>query len=209
MSTTPYMAVVARTDELREHHYRLRHKVYCEQLKYEPESPDRMERDEFDSKSVAILAKCVISPQWQGTLRIISPTRGPLPIERIYRRTLGELGVTVNRQNVAEISRCCTISSEGAGKAGMTNMLTLQLFRTAAYHSQMMGFTHWVMLVEPALRRLLRTLNVSTELMNDQPIDHRGWRYPVLISLAAVADASRQLPGDDGLLRVAIPAQAS
>ena len=193
--SSPYLAVVARTEDLRDHHYRIRHKVYCEQLGYEPIQPDGRETDIYDAKSTPILAKCVISPRWQGTLRIVSSARGRLPIEDVYNKPLSELGVTVPRSMVAEISRCCSLGHDGAGKVAMTNMLTLTMFRTAAHHSAMMGFTHWVMLVEPALRRLLRTLNVSMELQ-DMPVEHRGYRYPVLISLDSVAQASINLPGE-------------
>jgi len=37
----------ALTEQLREHVYRIRHGVYCEELKFEPERPDRRERDEY------------------------------------------------------------------------------------------------------------------------------------------------------------------
>lgn len=39
----------ATTDELKDHVFRIRHNVYCEELKFEPERPDKRETDEYDS----------------------------------------------------------------------------------------------------------------------------------------------------------------
>lgn len=39
----------ALTDELRDHVYRIRHEVYCAELKYEPVRADKRERDDYDA----------------------------------------------------------------------------------------------------------------------------------------------------------------
>jgi N-acyl amino acid synthase of PEP-CTERM/exosortase system len=45
---TRFEVAQALTDKLKDQAYRLRHRVYCEDLGFEPQRPDGRETDQFD-----------------------------------------------------------------------------------------------------------------------------------------------------------------
>ena len=52
----------AVSDTLRDDVYRIRHEVYCEELKFEPERPDRRETDQYDRHSMHCLIRTSTEP---------------------------------------------------------------------------------------------------------------------------------------------------
>ncbi|AQT60091.1 GNAT family N-acetyltransferase [Cellvibrio mixtus] len=63
---------IALSEELKREVYKLRHKVYCEELHFEDEKPQHMEQDEFDPRSVHCAIRHLNSNQLAGTVRVIT-----------------------------------------------------------------------------------------------------------------------------------------
>jgi N-acyl amino acid synthase of PEP-CTERM/exosortase system len=63
---------VALSRELQHEVYKLRHKVYCEELHFEDEKPQQIEQDEFDQRSVHCAIRHIKSDQLAGTVRVIT-----------------------------------------------------------------------------------------------------------------------------------------
>jgi N-acyl amino acid synthase of PEP-CTERM/exosortase system len=63
---------VALTDDLQQEVFKLRHKVYCEELHYEDHRPQQIEQDEFDQRALHCAIRHIKSDQLAGTVRIIT-----------------------------------------------------------------------------------------------------------------------------------------
>src|SRR5687768_9556197 len=63
--------VPATTSALRDEAYRIRHQVYCEELKYEPRRPERRERDEYDEHSLHCLIRSLKDESFVGCTRVV------------------------------------------------------------------------------------------------------------------------------------------
>jgi N-acyl amino acid synthase of PEP-CTERM/exosortase system len=74
----------ALTDELRDHVYRIRHEVYCAELKYEPVRPDGREPDDYDAHALHCLIRSVHTGDYVGCTRLVLARPGdpsyPLPM---------------------------------------------------------------------------------------------------------------------------------
>lgn len=81
-----FQVVFAANQQLREESFRIRHAVYCEELGWEPVKDERMEVDECDDYSFALLLLHKRTGHYAGTARIvISPPDEPtlqLPFEK-------------------------------------------------------------------------------------------------------------------------------
>src|SRR5256885_2892028 len=112
-----FEVVPALTEELRDHVYRIRHEVYCEELKYEPVRKDRRERDEYDEHSLHCLIRSVKTGDYVGCTRLVltrpEDPRYLLPFERTCANTIDRTIVDpqrLPRQAIAEISRLAVIA---------------------------------------------------------------------------------------------------
>ncbi len=104
---------LALDQKSKERVYRLRHKVYCEELEYEPSNEiDKMESDCFDSFSLHCLIEHRQSGLEAGGIRIIAPTAEnqgvSLPFETRFSNLFLEEKSSLyglERENICEISR--------------------------------------------------------------------------------------------------------
>ena len=78
--------VPALSDALKDEVYRVRHQVYCEDLKFEPVRSDKRETDEYDPHSLHLLIRSVKTNEFIGCTRIVRPfpddPSHPLPFEK-------------------------------------------------------------------------------------------------------------------------------
>ena len=72
----------AVADSLQDEAYGVRHRVYCEELGFEPVRDDHRERDEYDDRAVHVLVKSVKSDRYAGCARIVrvDPGRSAEPL---------------------------------------------------------------------------------------------------------------------------------
>src|SRR5262245_21277869 len=78
--------IPAFSDALRDEVYRVRHQVYCEELAFEPQRPDRREYDEYDPHSLHLLIRSVRYGEFIGCTRLVRARPEdpcfPLPFEK-------------------------------------------------------------------------------------------------------------------------------
>jgi N-acyl amino acid synthase of PEP-CTERM/exosortase system len=102
---------MASSDELKRQAYRIRYRVYCEDMRFEPadQFPDRLERDEFDEYSQHCLVTHKASGRAAGCMRLVNAEDGQsLPFEKhclnsIY--TDSAVNLFEQRGSVCEFSR--------------------------------------------------------------------------------------------------------
>ncbi|HEY6436145.1 MAG TPA: PEP-CTERM/exosortase system-associated acyltransferase, partial [Ignavibacteriaceae bacterium] len=72
-----FRIVPAITDELKKESFKIRHKVYCEELQYEPVHPSGLETDNFDDNSMHLLIQHRVSGKYIGSVRMIFGNKLP------------------------------------------------------------------------------------------------------------------------------------
>src|SRR5687768_14264805 len=109
--------VPAFSSALKDEVYRVRHKIYCEDLRFEPLRPEQRETDEYDPHSLPFLLRSVQTQEYIGCARIIIPRPGnpnhPLPFEIACADTLDRSIIDpaqLCRHRVAEVSRLAVIA---------------------------------------------------------------------------------------------------
>ena len=110
--------VPALTPALRDEAFRIRHRVYCEELQFEPSRPDGREMDEYDAHSLQCLIRSVKSGEFVGCTRVIFCRPGnphyPFPFERTCEASLDRSIVDpqeLPRHTIAEVSRLAVVRS--------------------------------------------------------------------------------------------------
>lgn len=104
---------VALDEARRDDVYRIRHEVYCEDLKFEPERPDRREIDDYDAHSVhCLLTTARNPPRLVGCTRLVlanpDDPGAPLPFEQTCAGALDRSIIDpaeLPRDRIAEVSR--------------------------------------------------------------------------------------------------------
>jgi len=103
--------------ELRQAAFKIRHKVYCSELGWEPISEDKMECDEYDDYSFHCLLEYKRTKTFTGCIRLIIPPvenpNLPLPFEKncieSARKNILD-SCTLQRGSFGEISRLAVLS---------------------------------------------------------------------------------------------------
>ena len=210
--TKYFRAVPALDDELRRTVFRIRHAVYCEELGYEPVREDQLESDSFDARSMHCLLQSVDNGEYVGCVRLVLTVPGereePLPFELHCEKSL-DRGVvdpsTLDRSKIAEVSRLAVIAKyrrrRGERKAPLgidesdfgtpdrprfpyiAAGLYLGMIAQARHH----GVETLFMLTERGLAKQLSRLGVDVRKIG-APIQHRGIRYPSMMSVQSVID---------------------
>lgn len=109
--------VPALSNALKDEVYRVRHQVYCEDLKYEPLRHNGRETDDHDSNSLHLLMRNVNTGEFVGCTRIVRPPledlHYQLPFEKACAATLDRSIIdpaTLPRHTIAEVSRLAVIA---------------------------------------------------------------------------------------------------
>jgi N-acyl amino acid synthase of PEP-CTERM/exosortase system len=205
-----FCAVPATTDALRDEVFRIRHDVYCRELKYEPLRPDGREIDDFDAHSAHCLLRAVDPGRFVGCIRLIVPN--PLdpntlfPFEKTCAATLDRKLVDpalLARNKIAEVSRLAvisayrrrkgerdtsgTISEEDFGSADRPRFpyVPVGLYLGMIAQAHRFGIEKLFVLTEPRLARHLSLLGVRIERIGG-PVEHRGRRVPSMMSVPGI-----------------------
>jgi len=202
----------ALTNELRDHVFRIRHAVYCEELKYEPARADRRETDEYDAHALHCLIRSVQTGAYVGCTRLVLARPGdpqyPLPVERTCAETLDRSIVDpqrLPRHTIAEISRLAVIAryrnrrdeektpaplndqSFGTAERPRFPYLTVGLYLATVELARLHNIATLLVLTEPRLAHHLGRLGVDLRQIGG-PIEHRGMRMPSIMTVASIVD---------------------
>ncbi|HEX6736072.1 MAG TPA: PEP-CTERM/exosortase system-associated acyltransferase [Azonexus sp.] len=212
-----YFRVDAALDEtLRDEVYRIRHEVYCEELKFEPERDDRRETDRFDAHSLHCLLSTAHEPlDLVGCARLVCTRHDapdvPLPFEIACAGTLDRSIVDparLPRHRIAEVSRLAVrgryrqrkgeqhspglaqSSDFGTAERPRFPYIPVSLYLSAISLALHAGRDILFTLTEPRLANHFLRLGVDIRQIGS-PISHRGIRVPSMIDVKSVIRSMR------------------
>jgi N-acyl amino acid synthase of PEP-CTERM/exosortase system len=204
----------AISPEMKNEVYRLRHRVYCEELGFERPSFDEREHDEFDEQSRHLLLRSVKTGASIGCVRLIMALserpRSLLPFEKVFAATIDRREfdpATLPRSTIAEISRltlACEfrrrrrteVSGEAAHRAFGTPAhptypyVQLGLYLGAIALAEQLGIATLFLITEPRLLAHFSRLGFPVRQIG-VPVQYHGWR---VLSMADVVDPVADLP---------------
>lgn len=205
----------ALTPALQGEAYTIRHRVYCEELGYEPVRPDRRECDEYDAHAYHVLVRSLKADRFIACARVVrvDPTdpSSHLPIERTCAtaidRTILDPG-RLDRARIGEISRLAIVpefrrrrGEQNAAIAvseadfGSVNLPRFPYIQVALYYgaialAKRLGVETIFVLTEPRLASHFSKLGARPRPIG-APIEHRGERIP---SVMTVSETEAHLP---------------
>lgn len=195
-----FQPVIADTAELKKEVYRIRYKVYCEELNYESTTkfPDGLETDVYDARSIHYLLKHRPTGVYAGCVRAVLPqaenTIGTFPSENVCPSHFSLIGRS--RKNFCEVSRLAVPSGfrRRKGESNTPEGIVFSPSDTSEHRGQKRQFPlialslYWIAfsislslnldgltLMEPRLARHLRRSGIISELIGDL-VNHRGKR---------------------------------
>ena len=199
--------VVAQSQSTRDQSYTIRHKVYCEELGFEPLRSDKLEKDEFDTFSSPCLIKHRRSGHYAGTVRLVRPQSEEqlLPIEKfcldsITHETLNPRNFA--RQDICEISRLAVplefrkrqMDKFSGAAIGVINehtysenelrcfpFIAIGLYFSAAALVIHNDIKHTYVMMEPRLARSMRFIGIQFEQIGPV-VNYHGKRAPYYIN---------------------------
>lgn len=199
--------VVAQSSNTRAESYSIRHKVYCEELGFEPCRDNLLETDEFDRFSSPCLIKHRRSGHYAGTVRLVRPQFEDqlLPIEKycinsITHETLDPRNFA--RKDICEISRLAVplefrkrqMDRFSGAATGVINehtysenelrcfpFIAIGLYFSAAALVIHNNIKHTYVMMEPRLARSMRFVGIQFEQVGPI-IDYHGKRAPYYIN---------------------------
>jgi len=205
----------ALTDELKNEVFGIRHRVYCEELGFEPARPDRREKDEYDAHSVHLLIRSVVDDGYIGCARLVLARPGdpyyPMPFERACGTALDRNLIDptrVRRSAVAEVSRLAVLKSfrRRRGEASTADAVAQMSFGTedrprfpyiqvglflgAVALAQRFEIETLFMLTEPRLATHLAKLGIRVRPVGT-PVEQRGTRVPAMVHVRELPSGLR------------------
>jgi N-acyl amino acid synthase of PEP-CTERM/exosortase system len=204
-----FKVYVATTPAQKDEAYRVRYKVYCEELQYESAQnfPNQMERDNYDQQSIHVLVQHRKSGNNIGCVRLIfSKTQSQLlPFQKTYGSEFSKDIIDLNHlhySSICEVSRLAVISNfrKGSGNFisatdNITNIFDLKSNRRSfplvplslylAICSILVetDVDHLFTMMEPRLCRHLRRVGFEFNQIGHL-INYHGKRAPFYISQA-------------------------
>lgn len=210
---TEYFEIVpALSNALRDEVYSIRHQVYCEELAFEPQRPDRREYDEHDAHSLHLLIRSVKTNQFIGCTRIVrarpEDPNYPLPFEQTCAAAIDRSIVDptkLPRDTIAEISRLAVIAQFRKRKDDEKNPLSISdkafgtpkqprfpyipvgLYLGTIELARLNGVKTLFVLTEQRLANHFRKFGVDIRTIG-APVEHRGQRIPSMMATNGIID---------------------
>lgn len=196
-----FQATQANSAQQKKRVYRLRHKVYCEELQFEPTRVGRLEQDNFDHRSVHIAVNHLASNTIAGTVRIVtsSDNHELLPIEQHFDNEWIDTSFApqnFDRQHICEISRlavpaeirCATSLTPNAlgAERSCSKLVAISLYLIAQITCLRAGRVHAYVMIEPALARALRRVGIHF-IQIGKPIAFNGIRAPYYLDARTIS----------------------
>jgi N-acyl amino acid synthase of PEP-CTERM/exosortase system len=204
--------VPAVTDAWRDDVYSIRHEVYCEQLKYEPERADKRESDQYDAQSQHVLLRsCTAEKRLVGCGRVIftrpDDPSAKLPFEITCDKVLDRSIVDPSklpRETIAEVSRLA-VSGMYRRRKGEQNesiplnseearfpYIPMSLFLGTIAVGDRLGIEKLFLFTEKRLLEHFIKIGFVIKPIGD-PIEHRGLRVPSMIDVKPLIQEMRSL----------------
>ena len=205
-----FEVVPALSSTLVEEVYRVRHRVYCEELGFEAIRPDALERDEYDDQALHLLLRKAGDGAPVGCARLVRPNStdpsAPLPFERFCAASLDRSIVDpakLPRRTIAEVSRLAVMSEfrrrkgEARQPAPLSDgdfgteesprfpYILVSLYLGIVAMAGIHGIESLFMLTEPRLAGNFAKLGVTIRQIGS-PIEHRGLRIPSMMSVSGI-----------------------
>ena len=209
--------VPAYSSELKEEVYRVRHQVYCEDLKFEAARADRREIDEHDPYSLHLLMRSVKTNEFVGCTRIVRPRpenpEHPLPFEVTCSDTLDRSIIDpakLPRHSIAEVSRLAVISAYRRRKNEATRAVSISgsdfdtskqprfpfipigLYLGTTEMARLNGIDTLFVLTEQRQVTHFSKLGVKLQVIG-KPVEHRGTRVPAVMNVNGIIVDMRTL----------------
>ncbi len=205
-------------DSVRNEIFRVRHEVYCEELGYEPQRPDRLETDVFDAHSLHCLLRTQENASVPvGCVRLVLTDPNDhdalLPFERTCADALDRSlydPSRLPRDRIAEVSRLAVRSAfrrrrgENAGTLPLGEddfgtrtqprfpYIPIGLYLGAIALAQRQGVEKIFVLTEPRLASHFAKLGVEITQIG-RPVEHRGMRIPSMMDVQAITRDLRMI----------------
>lgn len=190
----------AITPQLEEEAFVLRHRIYCEAMRYEPCDPSGKERDAWDNHATQMLLYNEPMDSFVGCLRLIHPwsegreTR--IPFENHCQSTLdhGKVNAIKASGPYAEASRFGIDNQrirswkdhedEKIKEQGQMASLLLLPAMYFGLHAlaEAMQIQYIFAIVEPRLLENMNYYKVAAEQIGSE-IEHRGTRVPIMVDV--------------------------
>lgn len=205
----------AVTPQLQTRAYEIRHRVYCEELAFEPVRPDRCERDQYDTRADHILIRSVKADRFVACARVVrvdpADPSSQLPMERSCAKAIDRTIIDperLDRNRIGEVSRLAivpefrrrrgeqhtavAVSESDFGSADLPRFPYIQvaLYYGAIALAKRLGLDMVFILTEPRLAKHFNKIGFRVHPIGT-PIEHRGQRIP---SLVTVAETEENLP---------------
>lgn len=196
--------------------FRIRHEVYCEDLHFEPERPDRREMDEFDAHSLQCLLRTADeSRRLVGCTRLVLANPDDpdalLPFERTCARTLDRSIIdpaSLPRKRIAEVSRLAVRAAYrrrkgeersphalsetdfGTNDQPRFPYIPISLYLGALALAVRHDIDMLFFVTEPRLAAHFSRLGVNVLRIGDC-VEHRGQRVPSMFDVHQVVESMR------------------
>lgn len=209
--------VPAHSETLKEEVYRIRHRVYCEDLGFEQTTLEKREIDKFDSHSLHLLLRSTQSNKFIGCVRIIctqpSNPEQLLPFQESCAAVLDRSIIDpakLPRNKIAEASRLAVVSDYRRRKGEATSPISISdedfgspqqprfpyipvaLFFGAFNLAQAMGIEHLFILTEERLAKHFNKIGFNIKQIGE-PIEHRGKRIPSVFDVNSTINSIRPI----------------
>jgi N-acyl amino acid synthase of PEP-CTERM/exosortase system len=200
----------AVTPELQSEAYHIRHRVYCEELAFEPVRPDRCERDAYDARAEHVLVRSLKYGRFVACARLVrvdpSDAASELPMERTCAETIDRKRMdpaALDRRRIGEISRLAVVSefrrrngekhtaiAVSEADFGVVDLPRFPYIQVALYLgtialAKRLGIETLFVLTEPRLSSHFAKLGVRIETIGG-PVEHRGARVPSMMTVASI-----------------------
>lgn len=200
---------LANTQELKDAAFNIRHQVYCEELKFEPERNDQLESDDFDTHSLHCVIQHRSTHRYAGTVRIVCSHEKNqlLPIEKYCLDSIDNNELSPSnfpRHKICEISRLAVPEEfrrrksdkiKGAATGAINEsiysekelrcfpFIAVGLYLSAASIVMNRGIEHVFVMMEPRLARSLKLVGIDFKQIGPT-VDYHGKRAPYYITPA-------------------------
>lgn len=193
-----YEAILADTEESKKIHYNLRYQVYCLEKQYEDEGdcPGQMEADEYDEDAVHFLVREKQTGEWVATVRLVLGSLQELPMKELVN--IDQERINSGDELLAEISRFSILNTfrNNTGSVKRERIkepeIMLGMFRAVIEYGKNNGISNWLFLCRRSLKRIMNQCGFSVEVVGPKT-NHKGTRYPYLVSLEKSFDQLKQL----------------